>query len=105
MVLMQRKLYFPKDQGGSNIFKGGGQLFPEKSKCYITCDFPGGGGVQTPYPRSGSAHDNSVNSLPTIFFILVGKYLNVLSMSFFRKILSGISSECQTAWIQIRPDI
>ena len=24
---------------------------------------------------------------------------------FFRKILSGIRSECQTVWIQIRPDV
>ena len=24
---------------------------------------------------------------------------------FFRKILSGISSECQTVWIQVKPDI
>ena len=27
------------------------------------------------------------------------------SKSLFKKILSGIPSECQTVWIQIRPDI
>ena len=29
----------------------------------------------------------------------------IFSNQFFGKILSGIPSECQTVWIQIRPDI
>ena len=49
----QRKLYFSKDPeaGGG----GGGPTF-SRGKMHITCDFSGGGGVQTPYPPSGSAH-------------------------------------------------
>ena len=39
-------------QAGSNFFRGGGGgsncLFPIET--HITCDFPGGGGVQTPCP-------------------------------------------------------
>ena len=52
-------------QRGSNIVQGAGggvvQLFPGGSNClfpiesHITCDFPVGGGVQTPCPPSGSA--------------------------------------------------
>ena len=39
-----------------------------------------------------------LNSLPH------GKIFHAF-LSTFRKILSGIPSECQTDWIQIRPDI
>ena len=57
MVLLQRKLYFSKDQAGSNFFQGGGggvnMLISIGT--YITCDFPGG---LDPYPPlSRSAHD------------------------------------------------
>ena len=55
---------FPRIQGGSNIFQGEGvQLFPGGGvqmlisiEIHITCDFPGGGGVRTLYPPSGSTH-------------------------------------------------
>ena len=30
---------------------------------------------------------------------------DLFSKSFFRNIFSGIPSECQTVWIQIRPDV
>ena len=58
----QRNLFF-KVQEGVRHFPGGGvQLFPGGgSNClfpietHITCDFPGGGGVLTPCPPSGSA--------------------------------------------------
>ena len=76
MVLLQRKLYFPKDPKGaiSGGGGGGGQLFPggggaafsrgggggvEGSKnlfsieTHPTCDFPGGPDPLTP---SGSTH-------------------------------------------------
>ena len=52
MVLLQRKLYYPKDPervqhfpggGGSNFFPGGGGG-PLYIETHITCDFPGGGG-------------------------------------------------------------
>ena len=47
MVLLQTKLYFSKDPGGSNFFQGGGggggvQMFIS-IETHITCDFPGGG--------------------------------------------------------------
>ena len=44
--------HFP---GGVQLFSGGGSncLFPIET--HITCDFPGGGGVRTPCPPSGSA--------------------------------------------------
>ena len=63
MVLLQRKLYFPKDPKGaiSGGGGGGGQLFPggggggvEGSKnlfsieTHPTCDFPGGSGPSNP---------------------------------------------------------
>ena len=72
MVLLQIKLYFPKNPEGSNIFRVGGggwgwggglQLFPGvvqmlfPIESHITCDFPGR--VLAPYPPSGSAHDLS----------------------------------------------
>ena len=50
MVLLQRKLYFPKDPGsnifqggwgGSNFFQGGVQMLIS-IETHITCDFPGG---------------------------------------------------------------
>ena len=66
MVLLQRKLYFPKDPeglqhipGGSNFFQGGGgggfQMLIS-IETHITCDFPGS--VWTCYRPSGSAHEN-----------------------------------------------
>ena len=77
MVLLQRKLCFSKDPEGVQHFPGGGggvQLLPGGGggggggvrgvqmlisiEPHITCDFPGGGGFQTPYPLSGSAHMN-----------------------------------------------
>ena len=68
MVLLQRKLYFSKDPEGVQHFPVGVgvQLFPGEGgevqilfsiKRHINCDFPGGGGVRTPYPPSGSAND------------------------------------------------
>ena len=50
MVLLQRKLYFSKDPGGSN---GGGVQMLIPIETHITCDFPGGSGP--PIPLS-SAH-------------------------------------------------
>ena len=38
--------------GGSNFFQGSSGLFPMET--HITCDFPGGGGLD-PCPSSGSA--------------------------------------------------
>ena len=60
MVLLQRKLYFSKDRGGQ-IFLGGGGGGSRVQvlisiEIHITCDFPGGGGVRTPYHPLGSAH-------------------------------------------------
>ena len=54
----QRNLSFFKVPEGVQYFPGGGGvlLFPGGSNClfpietHITCDFPGGGGVQTPCP-------------------------------------------------------
>ena len=64
MVLLQRKLYFPKDPegvqhftGGSNFFQGGGGGWVQmliSIETHITCNFPGGSGP--PIPPSGSAH-------------------------------------------------
>ena len=59
----QRNLTFFKVTEGVQHFPGAGgvQLFPGGSNClfpietHITCDFPGGGGVRTPCPPSGSA--------------------------------------------------
>ena len=54
MVLLQIKLYFPKDPEGVQHFPGewwgggGGQMLIS-TEIHITCDFPGGG-VWTPYP-------------------------------------------------------
>ena len=57
--------HFSRFKRGSNIFQGGGGvptfsrgggsncIFPIET--HITCDFPGGGGVRTPCPPSGSA--------------------------------------------------
>ena len=61
MVLLLRKLYliFTKDPEGAHYFPGGGvKLFPGRGVQMLislethvrTCDFPGGGGVRTPYP-------------------------------------------------------
>ena len=57
-VLLQRKLYFSKDPGGSNFFQqGGGVHILISIETHIAFDFPrGGGGVRSPYPPSGSAH-------------------------------------------------
>ena len=52
--------HFP---GGSNFFQGGGGstcLFPIET--HITCDFPGGGGVQTPCPPPLDLHLKNDNS-------------------------------------------
>ena len=59
MVLLQRKLYFPKDPEVVQQFPGG-QLFPRgvqlltSIETHITCDFPWG--LQIPWPPSESAH-------------------------------------------------
>ena len=68
MVNFKEKYHFSRFQrgskffqwvggGGGNFFHGGGGgsncLFPIET--HITCDFPGGGGVRTPCPPSGSA--------------------------------------------------
>ena len=64
MVLLQRiseNYTFPRIQRGSNIFQevnnsfsrvggGGGIQMLTSIETHITCDFPGGGGVRTPYP-------------------------------------------------------
>ena len=59
-VYFRENYFFPKFQRGSNIFQGV-QLFPGGGgggvkvqmlisiETHITCDFPGGGGFQTPY--------------------------------------------------------
>ena len=47
-------------------------------------------------------HLNSLS--PGKFFMLFCRLL-ICSKSTFQKILRGIQSECQTEWIQIRPDI
>ena len=43
--------------GGGPTFSGGGVQMLISIEPHITCDFPGGGGVHTPYPPSGSAHE------------------------------------------------
>ena len=70
MVLLQKKLskHFP---GGSPAFSGGGggggvQMLIS-IEAHITCDFPAGGGVRTPYPPSGSAHGIPL-SLLSLFY-------------------------------------
>ena len=64
MVNFKEIYHFSRFQRGSNIFQGGPTfsrgggsncLFPIKT--HITCDFPGGGGVRTPCPPSGSSLD------------------------------------------------
>ena len=66
MDSLQRKLYFSKDPeevqhfpggGGPTFFRGGGFQMLISIETHKACDFPGGGGVQTPYPASGSTHD------------------------------------------------
>ena len=43
--------------GGSNILQGGrGSNCLSPIETNMACDFPGGGGVRTPIPPSGSAH-------------------------------------------------
>ena len=53
MVLLQRKLYFPKDTEGSNISRGRGPTFSRGGskfqmlisiETHRTCYFPGGSG-------------------------------------------------------------
>ena len=64
MALLPRKLLFQGSRGGPTFSRGGGRsyIFSRGSpngnfyRNPITCDFPGGGGVRTPYPPSGSAH-------------------------------------------------
>ena len=57
----QRNLSFFKVPEGVQHFPGGSNFFQGWSNClfpietHITCDFPGGGGVRTPCPPSGSA--------------------------------------------------
>ena len=64
MVNFKENYHFSRFQRGSNIIQGGPTfsrggggsncLFPIET--HLTCDFPwGGGGVQTPFPPSGSA--------------------------------------------------
>ena len=67
MVISKKTTIFQGLRGVPTFSRGGGgvQLFPEwrgggvqmliSIETHITCDFPGGG-VQTPYPPSGSAH-------------------------------------------------
>ena len=57
MVNFKENYHFSRFQRGSNISRGGVQLFPGGSNClfpigtHITCDFPGGGGgVRNPCP-------------------------------------------------------
>ena len=52
MVLLQKKIYFSKDRGGPTFLgRGGGSRVQVliSIETHMTCDFPGGGGVQTPY--------------------------------------------------------
>ena len=44
-----------------------------------------------------------VNSLHAQFFKIIFCLLILIKINFFKKI-SGLSSGCQTVWIQIRPD-
>ena len=57
MVLLQRKLYFPKDpkgaiSGGAALSRGGGGVEGSKNlfsiETHPTCDFPGGSGPSIP---------------------------------------------------------
>ena len=72
MVNFKEIYHFQGSRGGPTFSRGGGggggggvQLFPGGggSNClflietHITCDFPGGGGVKTPCPPSGSTLD------------------------------------------------
>ena len=41
---------------------------------------------------------------PLVNSLLIGKFF-ILFCQLFQKIISGKPSECQTVWIQIRPDI
>ena len=71
MVNFKEIYHFSRFQRGSNIFQGGGQLFPGGSNClfpvetHITCDFPGGGGSGPPVPPSGSALESQPLELDT----------------------------------------
>ena len=78
MVLLLRKLYlyFTKDPKKSIIFQGGVQLYPGGGGVQMlisiethirTCDFPGGGGVRTPYPPLDPQMGN---------VIITGQYLS-----------------------------
>ena len=55
-------------------------------------------------------HSNSVTSYENmlwfkLFANLVFFHDDFFQIQLFRKIISGIPSECQTVWIQIRPDV
>ena len=56
-IISSKTIIFQGSRGGPTFSRGeGGELFPGGSNClfpietHITCDFPGGGGVWTPYP-------------------------------------------------------
>ena len=67
MVNFKEIYHFSTFQRGSNIFQRGGGgggggsncLFPIET--HKSCDYPGGGGVRTPVPPSGSALDADVS--------------------------------------------
>ena len=53
MVISKKTVIVQGFRGGPTFSRGGGGLISIET--HITCDFPGG--VRTPYPPSGSAHD------------------------------------------------
>ena len=63
MVYFKENLIFSRFQRGVQYFPGGIELFPGGgSNClfpietHITCDIPGGRGIDTLSPKSGSAY-------------------------------------------------
>ena len=56
-MVISKKTNFPRFQRGIQLFsRGGGGAMLISIETHIACDFPGGGGVRTPYSPSGSAH-------------------------------------------------
>ena len=77
LVIFKEIYHFSRFQRGSNIFRGGGgsNFFQRGSNClfpietHITCDFPGGGGLD-PCPPSGSALEPSAHLHVYVDFLL-----------------------------------
>ena len=64
---------------------------------------PKGSKVKISYERPDWCEDTGINLLSACR-VIFHDFLSIV-INFFKKILSGTQSECQTLWIQIRTDI